>query len=596
MTIVSKSKTISAELKMKGDYYFCGGLRKPHESDYFDSAFMEYTKSIANAPPMSHQLSSSYGKRAEILCRLKLYTDSLNDIQQALDNNCPDNQKTKYYLLKAKCLKVLSHSINNDHDINRAYQDAKYWIKNMNNNMRKKYEKLLFEQINDNLIDAGIFKKWNYDKFIPILNNRHVNLPSLSDSVGLKYSRRFGRHIFAKKNIKPGEIIAIERPYAKIYYGDMKLRFCCHCGEQMWSSLPCDSCNIMMFCSNKCRDDANDDYHAIECQVLKFIQKFNLQDEYFIVTRIICKAIVEADCSLDTLKNDLDKIHAEKNPLKRGFVNEIFESNKISSIYSLLGHSVKDNFNSKIHINSILISYLLITKTNVSSSGILNDRNFDNLKDNYMFIWLIKLVQKLILICNTNSLSLVGFGDKPEGLFQGIYTNISLFNHSCCPTVASSTQCDKLILTAIQPIAKGQQVYYNYAQHYRANEKKDRQLELFKYYKFICKCKACEKNWPVELENSKFNKKIYCFFFNYDRIIKKFTNVCNDLSSIVMYCENFKNYDDELPDILKTINDASDVISKLYYYCGKNSSEYLLAVDTFEWFFRSWNTPNLKLS
>lgn len=147
---------------------------------------------------------------------------------------------------------------------------------------------------------------------------KNKKIPGLSSSIKIKYSSNYGRHIVAKKQINPGETIAVVTPYVKMHSEKMQYRFCNYCSEQTWSSIPCSTCNVVIFCSDSCQEIANNEYHNDECQILQSIKDFKMKRDNFIIAKIIVKAIYglynnyikESNNSIDELFETVKNIDA----------------------------------------------------------------------------------------------------------------------------------------------------------------------------------------------------------------------------------------------------------------------------------------------
>lgn len=291
-----KNADLSSEYRAKGDYHYCLHVRRPNEnSDNLEKAHQYYTMSIAYAPEKSTQLSLAHANRSAVLFRAKLYADCKLDILQSIKNYYPDELRAKIYLRDAMCEKVLS----DDKDlINKKFDKAYEWIEKMEEESHDYFRKIVDNQIKIESIDKEKFPKWNYDNY-PKLENINTKMNGLSGLVKLKYSEAYGRHIVAAKDIKIGDVIGVVEPYAKIYCSNMRYKFCCHCGEQTWSSIPCLGCPIVVFCSEYCRCEAQNEYHDIECPVIQSIKTAGMKDEMFLVARIVAKDIKDAGDSID---------------------------------------------------------------------------------------------------------------------------------------------------------------------------------------------------------------------------------------------------------------------------------------------------------
>lgn len=138
----------------------------------------------------------------------------------------------------------------------------------------------------------------------------------LFNSVVLKHNEKFGRHLVAKRDIKPGEIIMVDKPYYKCVNLNNSHAFCNHCLATTWASIPCDFCTWCMFCSEKCKNEAWIKYHNFECSVIPYIM-FNEPSDYWkqLSLRLILAAINESG-SIQNLKDELKKIDNFQSKLK----------------------------------------------------------------------------------------------------------------------------------------------------------------------------------------------------------------------------------------------------------------------------------------
>lgn len=124
----------------------------------------------------------------------------------------------------------------------------------------------------------------------------------------LKYNKKYGRHLIAKRDINPGEIVNVTKPYVTALNLNNFYAFCGHCLKTCWANIPCDYCSWCMFCSEKCKTEAWEKYHDIECKVIPYIQ-FNLTSDYWkqLSLKMTVMAVREAG-SIEKLKEELKKI------------------------------------------------------------------------------------------------------------------------------------------------------------------------------------------------------------------------------------------------------------------------------------------------
>lgn len=132
------------------------------------------------------------------------------------------------------------------------------------------------------------------------------------DLVSLRHNERYGRHLLANRDIKPGEVVMVIKPYIKCGNLNTSYAFCNHCLKTCWASIPCDQCHLSMYCSKECKKEAWDKYHDIECTVILYLL-FNDPSDYWkqLALRSIIIAIRESG-SIANLKQEL--IKSEKCP------------------------------------------------------------------------------------------------------------------------------------------------------------------------------------------------------------------------------------------------------------------------------------------
>ncbi|KAF7995684.1 hypothetical protein HCN44_006791 [Aphidius gifuensis] len=317
-------------------------------------------------------------------------------------------------------------------------------------------------------------------------------------------------------------------------------------------------------------------------------------DDNYIKQIIISKAIKEAGGCVDNLMSELDRVDAELDPMKKGFTNNVFDTKKFISIYSLSSHLPNDDLKTSIHAYPILIAHQFATRTTFFGTK-LND-DLRELKDNKKFILLVKLIQRLMLINSTNRSSVMILDEeyKIQTAFHGIYTSVCFFNHGCHSTLASSVQGDTLIMTTANLIKKGEQIFYNYGPHYKNESLDERQIELKEHYYFECKCLACVGKWPMNFSKLSSLKKELEDQHYLDLMIKLIK--VNDkfiwaTDSIV----KFGRRHSKVPDVSLAINDMIKLIDKSSTRYGKHSKQTLFIVSKFEKFLSNSNSPYVRL-
>ncbi|KAF7995683.1 hypothetical protein HCN44_006790 [Aphidius gifuensis] len=586
-----KDAKLSSEYRAKGDYYYTMAIRKSNDKknlNYLEDAHKNYTMSIAYAPINSIELSLGQASRSAVLFHAKLYADCCDDIDRSIDNGCPDELRAKLLLRKAMCYQILTPD--DKINIKKQFDQVYNWIYKMDDNIAVNFRKIVDKQIDIDPADKSKFPIWNYANNIPKLNkisNSKIN--GLIDDVKLKFTDDFGRHIVAGKDIKPGEIIGVIEPYAKVHFPSMRYKFCCHCGVQTWSSIPCNSCPTIIFCSTECHDAAQAEYHNLECPVFQSMRTIGLKNELFLVARTVAKAIKDAG-DINDYQKHLDDAKINTDPLDKSFTNETFNSKKFSNIYNFLGHPLDSQLKITIYAYPILLAYFYVTMTDNFCKRY--SVNLTNLKHDPKFLSLIILTQNIMQLINKNSITMMTYcdGDK-RAIIHGLYPAINFFNQSSTPSMVSSLQSDKLVLTVIQPIKKGRRIFFNCEQHNSMAIKSEQKNDfLDKYYLAKESMIDNDSSTLSTLEKSTVNGNISA------KMIDKLADIKNKLENIIWLVEHFEQTDGNVPDISDIIKDANELIKKTTSR-GKNGNEFLIDIfNTLERFYQSYNSPCVKLS
>lgn len=93
----------------------------------------------------------------------------------------------------------------------------------------------------------------------------------------MEWNEKYGKHMVANQDIKPGEIIAVEEAYVAFPLKNKQFLICSHCLKQTWNGIPCNFCTSNIYCSEKCNQQAWVEYHDVECSIMPIVT--NPKDE-----------------------------------------------------------------------------------------------------------------------------------------------------------------------------------------------------------------------------------------------------------------------------------------------------------------------------
>lgn len=276
------------------------------------TALKLYSSSIAAAENSSLRLALAYANRSCVFYHLNKFEECVRDIDRALDLPYPDDRRYNLVRRKAKCLKKI-----NKLEMDKLCEDARQSIEKLTISDEKK--ELLEEKIVNATKVPPLIKverkvpKADLPKFIP-----HKNIPSASSAVEIKYSHQFGKHLVANRKINAGETIVIEKPYSAILNPDNYFTNCSHCFIRTWDSIPCEKCIYTVYCSEKCRTEAWQEYHDIECPLKGYMVPLKMTDLVAFSLKLAVLAVREAG-SIKKLKKDLEEVDDCKGMFRKIF-------------------------------------------------------------------------------------------------------------------------------------------------------------------------------------------------------------------------------------------------------------------------------------
>ncbi|KAF7417970.1 hypothetical protein HZH68_000623 [Vespula germanica] len=538
-----------------------------------------YTRSIAYANPSSEELALAYANRSAVLLKIHKYELSIQDIDRALVFNHSDELKVKLYVRKVECLISIGES-----SVKEDYKNALYWLNKLpSNNPNKKYFQLKLQYLYQQL-KRGLKK--NKEKQQPKnlhrkIKSRNVEVPYASDAVAIEYNDTYGRHIVATRDISPGEVIAIEKPYSSLLRPTNIYTHCSNCLEVSLASIPCDHCVYAMYCSEKCKLENWKKYHDVECSIISIL--FMISDyvkfDLFSI-RITIQAIKESK-SFKTLRKWIKQVDESKDPRTKGFSSDMkLHGDRYISVYSLVTNTkhrfICDLF--KKTVDSSLLLYILATNTLIFGnklepkiSALLNN------EDAILIGGLILRHQQMIPNNVHSFTEEYGLDARERGIV--VMPFYSLFNHSCNSNVVRYSRAKEMVMCALYPIKKGEQLFDNYGKHYAIIQQINRQNNFLRQYFFLCKCTACKSDVPLyndlyyikEVVQNNFDRmKIKTALKNLKEYISlAITDKMDDKEHIIQeLLQMIQVLHDHIPMPTREINDVVETLKRVYCLTG----------------------------
>lgn len=414
----------SRQLAVEGDQLLVQGK--------FFEALASYNKSLCFAEIKSAQLSIALQKRCAVYLQLKRYQKCLESIKIAKNIlNLSANDST-FNDFEECCLK----------------------------NIPSKEE----EEENDD--DPWKFFKLSYPK--------HDKIPFIIDCLKPTETWKYGRCVTTTRDLKPGDVVAIEEPYFRMLNRDSRHIRCANCLRfNLMNLIPCpgrctkcETCQfesnpesvknilffvVAMFCSPSCLKSAWLRYHKFECGSLD--TSLNNDNEY---DMMIFKVVIESLSlcgSLENMQTTLQDLQPNKSlfdfNLNSAKTNDELEKLRFKAICALRkGPTSKED---------IAMADWIVESHPALSSVYKSQAKKDFLKT---------FVIKIMGITDRNSYILSSLSltapHVEEETGSGVFPFSSLINHSCSPNLYRLFVDNKQVFIVKKPIEAGQQLFVGY--------------------------------------------------------------------------------------------------------------------------------------
>ncbi|CAL4123142.1 unnamed protein product, partial [Meganyctiphanes norvegica] len=275
-----KDEVLSIKLREEGNIFY---KRKK-----LLEALENYNKSILLAPHPKlacdeidknefTSLAMGYGNRSAVLFQLKEYKICMNDIDRSIYLCTSKITQFKLKERKLKCLlalewykeaqelmkscKILLNSLQLEDKVKDCYRNTlskisqqctqgKKRLANQNENRKSKYEEIKYADASTSFSSDDLIFAYNNPRPPSLDDEPNPTTPAFSRALKLQYSPDQGRYVVATRDIKPGEVIAVETAYTsciKPEEPNSPLSFCTFCLSRCAAPLPCPECTYVSF-------------------------------------------------------------------------------------------------------------------------------------------------------------------------------------------------------------------------------------------------------------------------------------------------------------------------------------------------------------
>ncbi|KAH0557873.1 hypothetical protein KQX54_012509 [Cotesia glomerata] len=541
-----------------------------------------YNTAMSLALPGSKLLAHAFANRSIVLSNAAMYGESLKDIEHALKANYPDNMKASLFARKAKNLLALNPTA----DIEDTLNEARQWALKMND---KEKNKLL-----DNLdkLKTKKYKKPVKERdnrmFVPFSPNENPIIKDTSAAIAINYSEKFGRHIVATRDMMAGEVVSVKRAYALVLSSEYRFKLCWNCSKHCWSSVPCNKCSNVIYCSEECRNVAWKDYHDIECSILHGLLSsvHDYDCSNLMSLRLFIKAIKEFG-TVKTLYENVQRIDSTEDFTMKSFTDGIYDDKKYASIYPLCGKPMGTRLKVQCAVKTLQYMYFMALTSNIFGKKMIN---MDELANYEYAVFVGKLLYHHTALSSTNICAIYAPSTNKGLLNCGVLLNPleSLYNHSCDPNVGYFVCLDTSTFITLQPIKKGDQLFISYGQEFHMMPTSKRREQLQNIRSYWCDCHACINNWNpghvLPSARNKLPKKIATYM---SIIISEFI--------VRISKQTFYDYDTTSPEeVKKMMSRIFTIINLIGYYdmypCEEISLGKSLLYHIIEW-IESYQSP-----
>lgn len=412
---VAKSNERSQELRRSGNQFF--SLKN---KDYV-KALEFYNQSICAAKTGSEDLAIGYANRSAIYFEWKKYDLCLENIRRAKQCGYPERLAEKLNKRELECQKFL----NDKHETSDEEDE-----------------------------DIVLTPKLSFPP--------HARVPFIANCLDMKESDEFGRYIVANKDLKVGQVVAIEDGFCTLTLPCVRYQRCANClDESELDLIPCQHCASTMFCSDECAIEAFDSFHRYECPVIDFIHELFNSIQLSAIRVALC-ALKSFDCIADLQRFTSDPacetinaftLDYSRDPMPKSElykpIHTLETNQKKRSTAELFQRAVVTAVIRKALFEMTPLNELLQSDDEIHLFTELIFRHLQTASTNF---------HRLETLANT--MDPINLDDVSYG--SGAYGFCSLINHACSPNIVRLPIGRRISVFVLRPIKAGEQLLDNY--------------------------------------------------------------------------------------------------------------------------------------
>lgn len=475
-----------------------------HEDDYYEFPPISTEKYGGVDEARGTALAMGFGNRSALMMKLKLYKNCLEDINLAFKYGYPEDRRHRLEDRRRRCLAAQRNLLEMgdlpENDLpsssgacggghfgnvkrRHSFSDMLSGLQELMASLKVSQE----PKENQPLKRLLAFKK----KDSPRVNESNKSIPAFSSAVELSYSPSQGRYIVAARDIRPGEVIGVERAHSASVDPKNLPMFCSTCLSLCLVPLPCPSCSKVIFCSESCRTKGLAEDHWLECRILPTTITLEISELNLVYKMLKTYTYVDLNMMLQQLNKERVDIPPEKMGTNR---HGIYSSTSYQPIYYL--YDEKINMAHDMLFVKCQLAFVLTKLLHQSERFFVDPSSGEPVTPSrYEMIQTGAVMLSHLIKFSFNPFEIKEFRvEEPVG--TGMFSAMSLINHSCNPSTKNFTLGRDMFIRALRPMKAGDEVTISYTIDFERKVKSDRAKEL-KKYNFTCTCEACENDWPV---------------------------------------------------------------------------------------------------
>ncbi|XP_064088531.1 SET and MYND domain-containing protein 4-like isoform X1 [Macrobrachium nipponense] len=411
-------------------------------------------------------LGKGFANRSAVMLDIGEYEKCLEDINLALEYGYPEELRPKLEARRLKCQEIQRQKVSNCSHRN-------FVNKNLESSILKEcLTKMKFFQAQKP----------------PVIKDPNPCIPACSSAVKVSYWPNKGRGFVATRDIKPGEVLGVERSFAVVVSQELLVTHCSTCTRPCVNPLPCPGCSQVVFCSKSCRVKGLSEDHWLECKILNSVLFHGLET-------VACSYKLLKTWNFSQIKSMQNKLKMDKAllPEQLGFDKSgVYDSSSFQSVYHLRQDLGTFPFEGVISgcMNAFRLARLLelskrfFVDESVKPVPVTKEDFLDACK---------------ILFNNYAKFTQSSFRSREEEILEVVelYPAKSLINHSCSPVMSSKRFGRESFWYAVRPVAAGEELTISYVPDFSIQPKQERRGNLVPVYNIVCSCQACEESWPT---------------------------------------------------------------------------------------------------